>query len=757
MNEKIVEEIIIPIEGMHCSSCAITIEKNLKPLNGIIDAKVNFATEKAYIQYDPLKVRITQINETINKAGFKALPIEEIDLNTKKKEKEIKVMWFNFILSLLFTIPLFYIAMAPMITFIKIFFPESLNPMNFPLRYALLELILVLPVIFIGRKFYINGFKSILKLNPNMDTLVMIGTGSAFLYSLYSTIQIILSNFIYVNNLYFETTAIIITLILLGKTLETVSKNKTSSAIKKLLNLAPKMATVLIDGKEIEISVKEIKKNDIVRVKPGEKIPVDGVIIDGHTSIDESMLTGESIPVEKSIGDKVIAGSINKNGSILFRVEKVENETFLAQIVKLIEDAQGLKAPIAKLADIVSGYFVPAVILIAIISSIAWFIANKDFVFALKIFMSVLLIACPCALGLATPTAIMVGTGRGAENGILIKSGEALEIAHKIDTIIFDKTGTLTYGKPVVTDIVILQKWLDEKKFLQIVASVEKKSEHPLADAIVHEANSKNLELFETQEFNSIPGYGIYAKVTNNTLLIGNLKLFKIYNISIDNYEELTEKIKNLEKDGKTIIYVAINNQFFGYIACKDVIKESSIIAIKKLKGKGINTMILTGDNRRTAEAIAKECGINEVISEVLPDEKAKRIKEIMDKGKKVAMVGDGINDALALTTADLGIAIGNGTDIAIESADIVLIHSDLNDVVKALELSKLTIKNVKQNLFWAFCYNVVLIPVAAGLLYIFGGPQLNPIFAAAAMSLSSVSVVTNALRLRYIKINNGK
>ncbi|HOV13789.1 MAG TPA: heavy metal translocating P-type ATPase [Spirochaetota bacterium] len=749
-------EVTIPIEGMHCASCVVLVERSIKSLDGVIDATVNLANEKSYIKYDPDKVRISQINESIKNVGFKPLDTEEdvnADKDSERKNKELKLMWLEFFLSLTFTIPLFYIAMVPMIPFIKLPFPYFLDPMNYPLVYALIALILVFPVIIVGRKFYINGFKSIINKAPNMDTLVMIGTGSAFLYSLYSTVQIFLFNFKYVNYLYYETTAVIITLILLGKTLESVSKNKTSNAIKKLLNLAPKNTTVVIDGKETEISVKELRKNDIVRVKPGEKIPTDGVIIEGYTSIDESMLTGESVPVEKSVGDKVVGASINKNGSILFRVEKIGKETFLSQIIKFIEEAQGSKAPIAKLADIVSGYFVPVVIIIALFSSLVWLLINKDFIFALKIFTAVLLIACPCALGLATPTALMVGMGRGAENGILIKSGEALEISHKVDTIVFDKTGTVTYGKPKVTDIISFSGDFDENRLLQIVASIENKSEHPLAESIVEETEDRGIKLLDSDNFNAIVGFGISAKIDNKNILIGNKKLLENNSIKFQDNDILKEKAENLEKDGKTIIYVGIENEFIGFIACKDTLKETSYEAVKKLKLKGIKTLMLTGDNKRTALAIAKEVGIDEVISEVLPYQKSNKIKELMNQGKIVAMVGDGINDAPALVQANLGIAIGSGTDVAIESADIVLIHSNLNDVVKALSLSRLTLRNIKQNLFWAFAYNVILIPIAAGILTIFGGPQLNPMFAAAAMSLSSLSVVSNALRLRYIKI----
>lgn len=744
-------ETTLIIKGMHCASCVTLIENNIKKLDGVSAINVNLGTEKAYIKYNN-KISLDRIKKRIEDLGYKTFSVDEDDENKIfiQKQKELNLMWRKFIISAIFSLPLLYIAMAPMISFIKLPFPDFLDPMNYPLIYAIAGLILVIPVIIIGRNFYINGTKALFNKSPNMDTLVMIGTGAAFLYSIYSTIQIIFLNFRYVNQLYYETTAIIITLILLGKTLENFSKNRASLAIKKLIDLSPKMATIIIDGKDLEISVKDLKKGDIVRVKPGEKIATDGEIIEGQTSIDESIITGESIPIEKKVGDKVIGGSINKNGSIIFKVERVGKETFLSQIIKLVEDAQSSKAPIAKLADKISGYFVPVVILIAIISSLIWFIIKKDFIFAFKIFTSVLLIACPCALGLATPIAILVGTTRGAENGILIKNGEALEIAHKIDTIVFDKTGTLTIGKPVVTDII--SYGIDHNRLLQIVASVEKKSEHPLADAIVNEAEKKNIILKDCFDFNSITGSGIIATIDNKEIIIGNIKLFESKKIKID--EDIFKKIEVLEEQGKTIIFVAIDNKFSGIIACKDVLKETSKQAINKLNEKRIKTIILTGDRKKTAMAIANELNIEDIISEVLPNEKFLKIKDLIDKNKIVAMVGDGINDAPSLASANLGIAIGSGTDVAIESADIVLIHSDLNDVVKALNLSRVTLRNIKQNLFWAFFYNIILIPVAAGVLTIFGGPALNPIFAAIAMSLSSLSVVANALRLKFININ---
>jgi P-type Cu+ transporter len=592
------------------------------------------------------------------------------------------------------------------------------------------------------------GFKALIQRSPNMDSLIAIGTSAAILYSLYSTYQIAVGNFGAVQGLYFETAGVIITLILLGKSLEAVSKGKTSEAIKKLMGLAPKTAIVIHDGKEIGTPIDEVEIGDVILVKPGEKISVDGVVLEGHTAIDESMLTGESMPVDKKDGDKVFAASINKNGSIRFKATKVGGDTALALIIKLVEDAQGSKAPIAQMADIVSGYFVPIVCLIAVLAFAAWLISGQTLVFSLTIFISVLVIACPCALGLATPTAIMVGTGKGAEYGILIKGGEALETTHKIGTIVFDKTGTITEGKPEVTDI-ITAPGITREKLLQIAASAEKGSEHPLGEAIVRGAEKEKLEFIKTDNFEAIPGFGIKVEIEGIHTLIGNRKLMDERNISL---KSLADQSDSLATEGKTPMYIAMDNKISGIIAVADVVKKSSAKAIKKLQSMGIEVAMITGDNPKTAEAIAKQVGIDRVLAEVLPQDKSNEVKKLQAEGKKVAMVGDGINDAPALAQADIGIAIGSGTDVAMESADIVLMKSDLMDVPTAIHLSKSTIRNIKQNLFWAFGYNVAGIPIAAGILHLFGGPLLNPILAAAAMSLSSVSVLTNALRLKRFK-----
>ena len=745
------KEITIPIQGMSCAACAIRIEKVISKLEGVSLASVNFATEKLITKYNPEKVRISEIKQAIAKAGYKALEIETkiaIDEDKIRKQKEIKTLWTKFIISLVFSIPLLYLAMGSMIWWLRFPIPNALKPMQYPLVYAIVLIILTVPILIVGNKFYSVGFKAIARRSPNMDSLIAMGTSAAVLYSLYSTYRISIGDFKYVNDLYFETAGVIITLILLGKSLEAVSKGKTSEAIKKLMGLAPKTAIVIQDGKEVILPIEEVEVNDIILVKPGEKIPVDGIVQQGYTSIDESMLTGESMPIEKKQGDKVYAASINKNGSITFKATKVGSDTALAQIIKLVEDAQGTKAPIAQMADIVSGYFVPIVFGIALVTSLAWFISGQSTVFSLTIFISVLVIACPCALGLATPTAIMVGTGKGAEYGILIKGGEALESTHKINTIVFDKTGTITEGKPEVTDILTIGE-LSKKRLLQIAASAEKGSEHPLGEAIVRGAEKEKLEIIKLDSFEAIPGYGIEVSIEGKKVLLGNRKLMVDRSISLSKLEMESDR---LASEGKTPMYIAVENELSGIIAVADVVKESSAKAIKKLHDMGIEVAMITGDNRRTAEAIAKLVGIDRVLAEVLPGDKSNEVKKLQAEGKKVAMVGDGINDAPALVQADIGIAIGSGTDVAMESADIVLMRSDLMDVPTAIQLSKSTIRNIKQNLFWAFGYNVLGIPVAAGLLYAFGGPTLNPILAAGAMSLSSVSVLTNALRLKGFK-----
>lgn len=734
------------IEGMTCASCAQTIEKATQKLRGVNLSSVNLATEKLVVEYDPGMVNLTDIIKAVMDSGYEAheevATADTVDQDKEKKQKEIKSLWNRFLISALFTAPLLYIAMGHLV---NAPLPDFINPMMNPEAFAIVQLVLTLPVVVVNSKIYRNGFKALSKGHPNMDSLISLGTSAAFLYGVFATVMIFRGEVAYANELYYETAAVILALIVLGKYLETLTKGKTSEAIKKLMGLAPKTALVVRNGKESEISIDEVVVGDIIVVRPGGKMPVDGVVIEGLTSVDESMLTGESIPVEKSVGDAIIGASINKNGTIRYKATKVGKDTALSQIIKLVEDAQGSKAPIAKMADIISGYFVPIVIAIAILSAIAWYFAGQTGVFALTIAISVLVIACPCALGLATPTAIMIGTGKGAEHGVLFKSGTALETTHKLNTIVFDKTGTITEGKPKVTDI-ITAEGISETELLTLSASAEKGSEHPLGEAIVNSAEEQGLAFLKTETFNAIPGHGIEVTINGQHLLLGNKKLMDEWHIGLGNLASASDA---LASQGKTPMYIAKDGKIAGIIAVADTVKESSLRAIKKLHKMGIEVAMITGDNKRTAEAIAKQVGIDRVLSEVLPEDKANEVKKLQDEGKKVGMVGDGINDAPALAQADVGIAIGSGTDVAIESADVVLMRSDLMDVPTAVELSKSTIRNIKENLFWAFAYNILGIPFAMGVVYAFGGPLLSPVIAAAAMSFSSISVLLNALRLK--------
>jgi Cu+-exporting ATPase len=784
----------LPIGGMNCAACARRIEKALGKAEGVRSVSVNFATEKATILYDPHLIRVSAMKEIIKKAGYTALeavPSGAADEDAQRKQKEIRTLWIKFTVAAAFALPLLYIAMVPMLVVynIRLPYPAALDPMQYPLIYGLLELALTIPVVAVGYRFYTVGFKALLARSPNMDSLIAIGTSAAVLYSSYNVWQIAAGAFVAVESLYFETAGVIITLILLGKSLEAVSKGRTSEAIKKLMGLAPKTAVIIQDGAEKEIPIDEVEIGDILLVRPGAKIPVDGEITEGHTAIDESMLTGESMPVDKKSGDSVYAATLNTTGLVRFRATKIGGDTALARIIKLVEDAQGSKAPIAQMADIVSGYFVPVVCLIALAAGVAWYAGTGSLEFSVKIFIAVLVIACPCALGLATPTAIMVGTGKGAENGILIKGGEALETTHKITTIVFDKTGTITEGKPKVTDVIVCEggappcgqaqgSWptppdggvgiapqspapatpppgADERltpqaaALLALAAAAEKGSEHPLGQAIVLGATDWGLEIPAATEFESSTGRGIQAVVAGKTVLAGNRKLMEDLGIRL---EEMRADSDRLAGEGKTPMYIAVDGSLAGILAVADVVKQSSRAAIARLHKMGIEVAMITGDNKKTAEAIAKQVGIDRVLAEVLPQDKSNEVKKLQQESRKVAMVGDGINDAPALAQADIGIAIGSGTDVAMESADIVLMRSDLMDVPTAIDLSTRTIRNIKQNLFWAFGYNTLGIPIAAGVLYLFGGPLLNPIFAAAAMSLSSVSVLTNALRLKRFK-----
>lgn len=734
------------VTGMSCASCANAVEKALNK-NNDINASVNFATEKLNIEYDEKKYNFDKIREIVESAGYGLVEDMIEDKKMELYQEKIKSLKNRLILAIIFVVPLLYISMGHMLGAVL---PEFLNPKVNPLNFALAQFVLTLPIIYAGRDFFLHGFKNLVRKSPTMDSLIAIGATAAVLYGIYATFRIVTVDPEAHMDLYYETAGTIITLILFGKLLEAKTKGQTSSAIKKLIGLQPKKAKIIENGAEKEVLIENLKVGDIVIVKPGEKIAVDGRIVEGATSIDESMLTGESLPVSKKVGDKVVGGSINKNGSIRFEATEIGKNTVLSQIIKLVEEAQGSKAPISRMADIVSAYFVPIVIGIAIITGIAWFLSGSGLVTALSFFIAVLVIACPCALGLATPTSIMVGAGKGAENGILIKSGEALETAHKIKTVVFDKTGTITKGKPVLTDLIAYGKY-NENELLKIAASVENDSEHPLAEAIVNKAKEKNIEIKPYEKFRAMPGYGIRAIFEGKEVQIGNRKLMENRKINV----EISQKDYDiLSNEGKTPMYISIDNELAGLVAVADVIKETSKEAIEKLKKMGIKTIMLTGDNEKTAKFIAKQVGIDDVISEVLPYQKSQKVKELQEKDEFVAMVGDGINDSPALAQANVGIAIGNGTDVAIESADIVLIRNDLRDVAGAISLSKATITNIKENLFWALFYNVLGIPFAAGIFYaFFNGPKLDPMIAAFAMSFSSVSVLGNALRLKFFKV----
>ena len=736
------------VTGMSCASCARTVENALNK-NEDIKASVNIATEKVNIEYDENKYNFEKIKKIVENSGYGLVETLSEEEKMQMYEDKIKSLRNKLILAAVFAIPLMYISMGHMM---GIHLPDIVNPKKNAAIYSIVQLLLTIPVVYAGKDFFIHGFKNLVRKSPTMDSLIAMGASAAIIYSLYATYMTITVDPEYHMNLYFEYAGTIITLILLGKLLEARTKGQTSSAIKKLIGLQPKKAKIIENGVEKEVLIENIKVGDIIVVKPGEKIAVDGKIVNGNTSVDESMITGESIPVSKNIGDKVIGGSINKNGSIQFEATEIGKDTVLSQIIKLVEEAQGSKAPISRMADIVAGYFVPIVIMIATITGIVWFISGSGLTAALTFFISVLVIACPCALGLATPTSIMVGTGKGAENGILIKSGEALETAHKIKTVVLDKTGTITKGKPVLTDLKVYSNF-DENEILQLAASAENNSEHPLAEAIVNGAKEKNVEFKQYDKFRAMPGYGIRATIDEKEIQIGNRKLMASRKISTEAAEKDYEILSN---EGKTPMFISVNNELAGLIAVADVVKETSKEAVEKMHKLGLKVIMLTGDNEKTAKYIAKEVGIDRVIGEILPFQKSEEVKKLQEAGEFVAMVGDGINDSPALAQANVGIAIGSGTDVAIESADIVLIRNDLNDVAGAIALSKATITNIKENLFWAFFYNVIGIPFAAGIFYaFFNGPKLDPMIAAFAMSLSSVSVLMNALRLKFFKVKD--
>ncbi|GEK90211.1 Cu+-exporting ATPase [Alkalibacterium subtropicum] len=736
------------IEGMTCASCAQTIEKAVGKLSGVDKASVNLATEKMQVSYNPSAISVSDVTGAVSNSGYAAV-LETTDTQDnsraekrEKKEKRIKQLLNRFGISIIFTIPLLIISMGPMV---GMPLPNIVDPMINAFNFSLLQLILTLPIMVVSWEYFQKGFKSLFKGHPNMDSLIALGTAAAFVYSLAATIGTGLGYGNFSELLYYEVTGVILALHTLGLFLEDRSKGQMSSAIEKLVSLAPKTARVIRNGEEQEIAVEAVAIGDIIRVRPGERMPVDGVVVEGRTTVDESMLTGESIPVEKQDGDEVIGASINNNGSIEYRATRVGSDTTLSQIIKMVEDAQGSKAPIARMADIITGYFVPIVIGLAILAGVAWLIAGQTGIFALSVIITTLVIACPCALGLATPTSIMVGTGKGAEHGVLIKNGEALETTHNLETIVFDKTGTLTEGKPIVTDILVTPL-ITEEELLYYAASGETGSEHPLGEAIVQKSKEENMSLTKPDHFEAIPGHGIKVEIDGKNMYIGNRKLMVEQNIDLSSMEKESDRLAD---EGKTPMYLSIDGELAGIVAVADTLKENSMKAVKELKKRNIEVIMITGDNKRTAKAIAKQAGIDRVLSEVLPEDKAEEVKKLQEAGKKVAMVGDGINDAPALAQADIGIAVGSGTDVAIESANIVLMRNDLTAVLTAIDLSHTTLRNIKQNLFWAFAYNLVGIPVAMGLLYIFGGPLMSPIFAAVAMSFSSVSVLLNALRLR--------
>ncbi len=726
----------LKITGMTCSACSGRIERTLGKLDGIEQAKVNFATEKLYVTFNESEITENDIVSAIKKAGYGIDDGQE-----KKSMPPHQKLLIRFIISAVFAVPLMIISMGHMF---GMPLPYAVDPMHNPLNYALLQLSLTIPVMITGIMFYIKGIKNLIHLSPNMDSLISIGSLASVVYGIYAIIRINNGDTGIVMELYFESAATILTLITLGKYLEAISKGKSSQAIRELMELSPKIATVRRGKKEIQVKTDYIKVGDTVLVKPGEKFPVDGVVTLGSSSADESMITGESMPIFKNIGDRVIGATVNKNGYIEYTAEKVGKDTAIAQIIRLVEEAQGSKAPIARLADRVSAWFVPVVILLAIIATVGWKIAGESNDFCITIFISVMVIACPCALGLATPTAIMIATGQGAKNGILIKGGDVLEKAQKINTVVFDKTGTVTCGVPVVTDIYAVNG--NESELLTYMASAEKSSEHPLGESVVREAEKRGIDLVSAENFDAVSGMGIRADINGKAVVVGNMRIME--NEKVDT-SAIKKQFEKLSDEGKTVIICAVDNSVCGVVAISDEIRENSRAVIEKLQSEGIETVMLTGDNKQTALAIAKKAGITKAVYELLPGDKVSEIKKLQKSGKITAMVGDGINDAPALVQSDIGIAVGSGTDIAMESADIVLMKDGIEGVDTAIRLSRATIRNIKQNLFWAFGYNALGIPVAMGVLHIFGGPLLNPMIAAACMSFSSVSVLSNALRLK--------
>jgi Cu+-exporting ATPase len=749
-----VEKVALPVQGMTCASCVNKVEKALRSLKGVVSANVNFATERASVEYIPEEVTITDLKRAVRDAGYQVLEVKvgdstlrEEDIVEKERlarERELSRLKWKFIIGAVLLVPILLLMYGAPVFEKWVGLPKEIN--------FLIQFLLATPVQFwAGWRFYVGFWKATKHKTSDMNTLIAVGTSAAYLYSL---IAMFFPHLFMVKGLmldvYFDTSAAIIVLILLGRFLEARAKGRTSEAIKKLIGLQPKTARVIRNGNEADVPVEEVAQGDIVVVRPGEKIPVDGIVMEGYSSVDESMVTGESLPVEKKAWDSVIGATMNKSGTFKFEATKVGKDTVLAQIIRLVQEAQGSKPPIARMVDVIASYFVPIVIAIAIVTFIVWYFfgPHPALTYAFLNFVAVLIIACPCALGLATPTSIMVGTGKGAENGILIRGAEALETAHQLKTIVLDKTGTLTKGEPSVTDIVESEKF-SRKEILFLAASAEKGSEHPLGEAIVNKAKEENLALLDPKDFQAIAGHGIEATIDSKRILLGNPKLMEEKKIFLNGF---SEKAEGLSGEGKTPMFLAVDGEAAGIIAVADTLKESSKEAVGALHRMGMEVVMLTGDNQRTARAIAQQIGIDRVLAEVLPEMKAEEVRRLQAEGKKVGMVGDGINDAPALAQADVGIAIGTGTDVAMESSDITLIGGDLRGVVTAIALSKATIRNIKQNLFWAFAYNTILIPVAAGALFPFFGILLNPIFAAGAMAFSSVTVVSNALRLRRFK-----
>lgn len=746
------------LTGMSCASCAANIESAVSSLPEVSAASVNLATEVLSVTYQPGAINEEIICQTVAEAGYQAQILadqagasqaqiqQEADQAAQAKANHQAALWRRFWQSAIFALPLLFLAMAEMV---GLTLPTWLSHRGGGQLFVSLQLALTLPILWLGRSFFLNGFKHLVKGHPNMDSLVALGTSAAVAYSLYSSIQVWLGNHHAAMSLYYESAGVILTLVTLGKYFEARSKGQTSAAIQALIKLAPQEAQVLRDGQEVTLPLDQVQVGDLVRVRPGQKIPVDGRVVEGQSWVDESMLTGESLPVAKKVGDQVVGASLNQQGSLIVETDKIGQDTTLAQIIHLVQAAQGSKAPIAQLADRVSAVFVPVVMTLALVAGLAWYlIGGQSWAFALTITIAVLVIACPCALGLATPTAIMVGTGKGAEQGILIKSGTALEMAHQVNAVVLDKTGTLTQGQPQVTDVLPLTGWTSDQ-LLALAAAAEVNSEHPLGQAIVAGARERDLALPEVTDFQSLTGFGIQVRVDQVTYYLGNRRLMQEQGLDLD---QADDQAAALAAGGKTPIYVGTREELLGLIAVADPLKETSPEAVRRLKAMGLQVIMLTGDNAKTAQALAAEAGIDQVISDVLPADKAQVVADLQAKGLKVAMVGDGINDAPALAQADVGLAIGRGTDVAIESADMVLMGSDLTSVATAIKLSQATIRNIKENLFWAFAYNVLGIPVAMGVLHLFGGPLLNPMLAGAAMSFSSVSVIVNALRLRRFK-----